>query len=77
MKECLLEVQRVYLNQLTAEENHVTGVAEILGVQTIDLKKNHRREAERVIDKLWSSERSLNPHVDRVNSICITDTKAE
>ena len=59
IKECLLEVQQVYLNQLAAEENHVTGVAEIPGAHTIDFEKN-QKEAERVVERLWSSERSLN-----------------
>ena len=68
IKECLLEVQQVYLNQLAAENNHMTEVAEIPGVQAIDFEKN-RREVERVIEKLWSSERSLNHHIDRVDSM--------
>ena len=66
IKECLLEVQQVYLNQLATEENHVTEVAEIPGVQAIDFEKN-RREAERVVERLWSSERSLNYHADIVD----------
>lgn len=68
IKECLLEVQQVYMNQLAAEENHVTGVAEIPGAVTIDFEKN-RKEAERVVEKLWSSERSLNDHRDLVSNI--------
>lgn len=51
IKECLLEVQQVYLNQLAAEENHVTGVAEIPGALTIEFEKN-RKEAERVVKRL-------------------------
>lgn len=51
IKECLLEVQQVYLNQLATEENHVTEVAEIPGVQAINFEKN-RREAERVVERL-------------------------
>ncbi len=59
IKECLLEVQQVYLNQLAAEENHTTEVANIPGAHAIDFEKD-RQEAERVVEKLWSSERSLN-----------------
>jgi len=68
IKECLLEVQQVYLNQLAAEENHVTRVAEIPGAYTIDFEKN-RKEAERVVERLWCSERSLNDHRDLVSNI--------
>ena len=68
IKECLLEVQQVYLNQLAAEENHVTGVAEIPSAHTIDFGEN-RKEAERVVERLWSSERSLNDHGDLVTNI--------
>lgn len=68
IKECLLEVQQVYLNQLAAEENHVIGVAEIPGAHTIDFEKN-RKEAERVIERLWSSERSLSDHKDLVSNV--------
>lgn len=68
-------MQQVCLNQLAAEENHVTEVAEIPGVQTIDFEKN-RREAERVFEKLWYTERSLKHHVDVVDGNWITDTEA-
>lgn len=68
IKECLLEVQQVYLNQLAAEENHVTGVGEVPGAHTIDFEKS-RKEAERVVERLWSSERSLNDHGDSMTNI--------
>ena len=68
IKESLLEVQQIYLSQLAAEDNHVTEVAEIPGVHAIDFEKN-RREAERVVERLWSSERSLNYHVDLGNNM--------
>ena len=67
IKECLLEVQQVNLNQLAAEENHVIGVAEIPGAHTIDVEKN-RKEAERVIERLWSSEHSLIDQKDLVSN---------
>lgn len=76
IKGCLLEVQKVYLNRLAAEDNNVTGVAEIPGAHAIDFEKN-RREAESVVERLWSSERSLNYHVNIVNNIWITDTKLD
>jgi hypothetical protein len=75
IKECLLEVQQVYLNQLAAEENHETGVADIPGAPTIDFEKN-RKEAERVIERLWSSERSLNDHKNLVSNVETTDAQA-
>jgi len=68
IKECLLEVQQVYLNQLAAEENHVSEVAEIPGAHALDFEKN-RKEAERVLERLWSSERSLNDHKDLESNI--------
>ncbi|MCJ1456818.1 hypothetical protein MMC28_007183 [Mycoblastus sanguinarius] len=75
IKESLMEVQQVYLNQLAAEENHVTRIAGIPGVHAIDFEKN-RREAEKVVERLWSSERSLNCHVDEINDFRTTDTQA-
>lgn len=74
IKECLLEVQLVYLNQLAAEENHVTEVAEIPGAHAIDFEKN-RQEIERVVERLWSSERFLNDHRDLVSNIQTTDAQ--
>ena len=75
IKESLMEVQQVYLNQLAAEENHVTGIAGIPGAHAIDFEKN-RREAGKVVERLWSSERSLNYHVDKINDFRTTDTQA-
>ena len=63
IKDSLLEVQHVYLEHLAAEENHVTEIARSSSLHTIDFEKN-RREAERVVERLWSSERSLNFHFD-------------
>jgi hypothetical protein len=57
IKECLLEVQQLYLKQLAAEENHMTEVAKIPGALTIEFDKN-RKEVERVIKGLWSPERT-------------------
>lgn len=61
IKECLLEVQQLYLKQLAAEENHVTEVAK--GTPTIEFEKN-RKEVERVIEGLWSPERTPDHHGD-------------
>lgn len=63
IKECLLEVQQLYLKQLAAEENHVTEVAKMPGVPTIEFEKN-RKEVERVIEGLWSPERTPDHHGD-------------
>ena len=51
IKECVLDVQALYLKQLAAEENHVKGVAKILGSETIDLKEN-KEEVTKVIKVL-------------------------
>ena len=63
IKECLLEVQQLYFKQLAAEENHVTEVAKIPGARTIEFEKN-RKEVERVVEALWSQERTLDHHGD-------------
>ena len=54
IKECLLEVQTLYMKELAAEENHVKEGAKIPGATTIEFEKN-RKEVERVIEALWSS----------------------
>ena len=51
IKECLLEVQQVYLTQLAAEGNHMTEIARTPGIYPIDFEKN-RKEAERVVERL-------------------------
>ena len=63
IKECLLEVQQLYFKQLAAEENHVTEVAKIPGARTIEFEKN-RKEVQRVVEALWSQERTLDHHGD-------------
>lgn len=63
IKECLLEVQQLYLKQLAAEENHVIEVVKIPGTPTIKFKKN-RKEVERVIEGLWSLERTPDHYAD-------------
>lgn len=61
IKECLLEVQTLYMKQLAAKENHVKEVAKIPGATTIEFEKN-RKEVERVIEALWSRERTTAHH---------------
>lgn len=61
IKECILRVQTLYLKQLAAEDNHVQDVAKIPGVSTIEFGKN-RKEVERVIETLWSQERTADPY---------------
>ena len=51
IKECLLKMQQIYLNQLAAEDNYIIKVVETPGIFAIDFEKN-RREVERVIKKL-------------------------
>lgn len=63
VKECVLEVYALYVQQLAAEENHMKGVAKILGTPTVEFEKN-RKEVERVIEALWSQERTLNHSSD-------------
>ena len=51
IKECVLEVQALYLKQLAAEENHVKMVAKIPDSETIELDEN-KKEVEKVIKVL-------------------------
>lgn len=56
IKECVLQVQKLYLRDLAAEENHVKGFTSIHDVKTIDLEKSHK-EVDRVINALHLRER--------------------
>ena len=55
--ESILEVQQSYLKQLAADENHALEFAKSSGAPTMEFEKN-RRKVERVIEGLWSSERT-------------------
>ena len=43
IKECVLEVQTLFLKQLAAAKNHVKEVGKILGAPTIDLEEKRKR----------------------------------
>lgn len=61
IKKCVLDVQKLCLKDLAAEENHVKDLARIPGATTIDLEKNHK-EVERVITALRCRERETDSH---------------
>jgi hypothetical protein len=51
IKECVLNVQAIYLKQLVVEENHVKEFAKISDSEIIDLKKN-KKEIEKFLQEL-------------------------
>jgi hypothetical protein len=51
IKECILNVQAIYLKQLVVEKNHVKEFAKISDSEIINLKKN-KKEIEKVLQKL-------------------------
>ena len=63
IKECVLQVQKLCLRDLAAEENHVNDLVRIAGEPMIDLDKNHK-EVERVINALRHREQRSDDHSD-------------
>lgn len=63
IKKCVLQVQKLCLRDLAAEENHVNNLARIAGEPMIDLDKSHK-EVERVINALRHREQKSNNHSD-------------
>jgi hypothetical protein len=51
IKECVLNIQALYLKQLVVEENHVREFAKIPGSEIISLKKNIK-EVEKILQEL-------------------------
>jgi hypothetical protein len=51
IKECVLNVQAIYLKQLIVEENHVKKFAKISDSKIINLKKN-KKEIEKMLQEL-------------------------
>ena len=63
IKQDVLDVQKLCLKDLVAEENHVRRIARIPGATTIDLEMSHR-EVERVINVLRFRQRRSDNHSD-------------
>ena len=61
IKKCVLDVQKLCLEDLAVEENHIKDLARIPGATIIDLEKNHK-EVERVITALRCRERETDSH---------------
>lgn len=63
IKNCVLQVQKLCLRDLAAEENHVKNFARIADVPMIDLDEN-QKEVERVINAVRHREQRSDNHSD-------------